>query len=85
MAVLMASPAAHGSYKGMPGNHAVFIFIQQVSLNQPVGMVATTLMGHHHLGTYIPVFGVRSIALDGVELWKRLKAVLAEKRDFSLS
>ena len=59
-----------------------FIFIQQVSLNQPVGMVATTLMGHHHLGTYIPVFGVRSIALDGLELWKRLKTVLAEKAGF---
>lgn len=66
----------------MPGNHAVF-YIHSTGKSQSARWhVATTLMGHHHLGTYIPVFGVRSIALDGVELWKRLKAVLAEKAGF---
>ena len=55
------------------------MFCKHISFYQLVGMLSPTLMGHHHFGSNIPVFGTRCIAFHRFKIGERLKAILAEK------
>lgn len=55
------------------------IFVQQISLNQLVGVHASALMGHHDFRIDIPVLFTGSVALHGFKFGEGLEAIFAEK------
>ena len=55
------------------------IFRIQVSLNEFIGMNATSLVSHHHIGSDIPILWVRSKAPHRSQLRETLHAIFTEE------